>query len=208
MAGVWCFTLFLLLWFAALSPAAESRLVQVPQSHRPAGVFLLIEGGSYTFNFTSAKDACQFLNVTIATREQMQQALNQGLETCKFGWTAEQVAVIPRLTSDIKCGQGKTGLVPWRAIPGREFGVFCFNASGGYYGGPEKSSSSATTNIHHSVNATHRKLQPSHTHIFSTCTDASIPNLSGNHSSDYIITIISHHRQRCSFSTADQRRAH
>ncbi|KAG7239975.1 hypothetical protein INR49_028107 [Caranx melampygus] len=129
MAGVWCFTQFLLLWFAALSPAAESEFIQVPEDNRPAGIFLLIEEGNYTLNFTAAKDACQSLGSTIATREQVQQALNQGLETCKYGWIAEAVAVVPRLKPDKKCGADKTGVVTWSARLDTEFGVFCFDAS-------------------------------------------------------------------------------
>ncbi|KAM9352310.1 lymphatic vessel endothelial hyaluronic receptor 1b [Symphorus nematophorus] len=100
-----------------------------PQSPRAAGVFLLIEGGKYTFNFTAARDACLFMNVTIATRAQMARAVQHGLEMCKFGWTAEQIAIIPRITPDKNCGQGKTGVVTWYASTNAKFGVFCFNAS-------------------------------------------------------------------------------
>nr|XP_046250023.1 lymphatic vessel endothelial hyaluronic receptor 1b isoform X2 [Scatophagus argus] len=101
----------------------------MPQSHRTAGVFMLIEGGSYTFNFTAATAACLSLNVSMATREQMERALQHGLETCKYGWTAEQIAVIPRIKADKNCGKGKTGVVTWLTSTDKEFAVFCFNAS-------------------------------------------------------------------------------
>ncbi|CAJ1056116.1 lymphatic vessel endothelial hyaluronic receptor 1b%2C partial [Xyrichtys novacula] len=130
MAGLLVFTLFLFWSFTDLLSASDSHLLRaVHQSHRAAGVFLLIEGGAYTFNFTAARDACLFLNVTMATRDQMERALQRGLETCKFGWIAEQVAVVPRLTGDEKCGQGKTGVVSWAASTARQFGAFCFNSS-------------------------------------------------------------------------------
>ncbi|XP_071313256.1 lymphatic vessel endothelial hyaluronic receptor 1b isoform X2 [Trachinotus anak] len=130
MARFCFFTKFLPLCFAALCPATESSVIQAaPQSHRHAGVFLLMDGGKYTLNFTAARAACLFLNVTIATRDQMEQAVQQGLETCKYGWIAEQVAVIPRLKSDNNCGKGKTGVVRWFAKTDTKFGVFCFNAS-------------------------------------------------------------------------------
>lgn len=51
----------------------------------------------------------------------------------RFGWTAEQIAVVPRLTADQKCGKGKTGVVTWAAGTDKKFGVFCFNASGAVY---------------------------------------------------------------------------
>ncbi|XP_041652122.1 lymphatic vessel endothelial hyaluronic receptor 1b [Cheilinus undulatus] len=130
MAKIGFFADLLLLSLVALSLASDSRLIKaVHQSHRAAGVFLLIQGGVYTFNFTAARDACSFLNVTMATITQMEKALQQGLETCKFGWIAERVAVVPRLTTDEKCGRGKTGVVRWAASTDTKFGVFCFNAS-------------------------------------------------------------------------------
>lgn len=90
---------------------------------------MLIEGEKYTFNFTAAEAACLNLNATIATQAQMEQALQMGLETCKFGWISEKIAVIPRLSSDEKCGRGKTGLATWAANLQKKFAVFCFNAS-------------------------------------------------------------------------------
>lgn len=59
----------------------SAKMSAEPQ--RAAGVFMLIEGGGYTFNFTAARAACLFLNVTIATRAQMERAVRRGLETCK-----------------------------------------------------------------------------------------------------------------------------
>ncbi|KAF1386441.1 hypothetical protein PFLUV_G00094870 [Perca fluviatilis] len=130
MARFWFFTPLLILSFAAFLLASNSNLMKVPQSHRAAGVFMLIEeGGEYTFNFSAATAACPFLNVTLATRAQMERAVQRGLETCKFGWIAEQIAVVPRLRSDAKCGKGKTGVVTWSAKADQTFGVFCFNAS-------------------------------------------------------------------------------
>ncbi|XP_047452738.1 lymphatic vessel endothelial hyaluronic receptor 1b [Mugil cephalus] len=130
MAGLCSFTPFLLRCFAALLLASQASLNRaVPQSQRAAGVLMLLEGGRYTFNFSAASAACLYLNVTMATRAQMERALNNGLETCKFGWIAERIAVVPRLKPDSNCGKGKTGVVEWAAQADRKFGAFCFNAS-------------------------------------------------------------------------------
>ncbi|XP_072241372.1 lymphatic vessel endothelial hyaluronic receptor 1b [Leuresthes tenuis] len=130
MAGLCWFTQSLFLIFLAfVLPFESGRIKVVSESHKSNGVFMLIEGGQYTFNFTDAKDACQFRNVTIATRAQVEKAQQHGLETCKFGWVADQIAVVPRLTSDKKCGQGNTGVVVWYAPLHKTFGVFCFNSS-------------------------------------------------------------------------------
>ncbi|XP_037307832.2 lymphatic vessel endothelial hyaluronic receptor 1b [Pungitius pungitius] len=120
-----CFFLSL----AAVLLASDSDRTRVPRSDRAAGVFMLIDGGEYTFNSSAAGAACRSLNVTIATRAQVERAQRSGLETCKYGWIAERVAVVPRHTADQKCGRGTTGVVMWRANLDRKFGVFCFNAS-------------------------------------------------------------------------------
>ncbi|XP_068560635.1 LOW QUALITY PROTEIN: lymphatic vessel endothelial hyaluronic receptor 1b [Cebidichthys violaceus] len=119
----------LLFSFAACLLASNSNLIKVPQRPGAAGVFLLMEGGGYTFDLAAARAACLALNVTVASRAQMERAVRLGLQTCKFGWIAEQIAVVPRLTADSKCGNGKTGVVTWSARADRKFGVFCFNAS-------------------------------------------------------------------------------
>ncbi|GAA6215345.1 lymphatic vessel endothelial hyaluronic acid receptor 1-like [Lates japonicus] len=130
MARLWLFTQFLLLCFAALFPASECSVIQViPQSQRVAGVFMIPEGGQYTLNFTAARAACLYLNVTIATKDQMERAVLRGLETCRYGWIAEKIAVIPRLISEEKCGKGNTGLVLWYARAESKFGAYCFSAS-------------------------------------------------------------------------------
>ncbi|XP_045893339.1 lymphatic vessel endothelial hyaluronic receptor 1b isoform X1 [Micropterus dolomieu] len=130
MARFCFFTQNLLLFFAAFLLASNSNLNEaVPQSSRAAGVFILTEGGDYTFNFTEGRAACLSLNITMATIAQMERAVQRGLEMCKYGWTAEQIAVVPRLTSASTCGQGKTGVVKWYASADKKFGVFCFNAS-------------------------------------------------------------------------------
>ncbi|XP_028286335.1 lymphatic vessel endothelial hyaluronic receptor 1b [Parambassis ranga] len=130
MAKLIFYILFFLLCFTNfLLPSESSPVRAAPQSQRVAGVFLLTEGGKYTFNFTAARAACLFLNITMATIDHMERAVQHGLETCKYGWTADGVAVIPRLNSDEKCGKGKTGVVKWFAAQDHNFGVFCFNAS-------------------------------------------------------------------------------
>uniref|UniRef100_A0A672Z1P0 Link domain-containing protein n=1 Tax=Sphaeramia orbicularis TaxID=375764 RepID=A0A672Z1P0_9TELE len=58
-------------------------LFLVHEGPRSTGVFMVTEGGQYGFNFTEAIATCQYLNVTIATKAQIEQALAHGLETCK-----------------------------------------------------------------------------------------------------------------------------
>ncbi|XP_041853473.1 lymphatic vessel endothelial hyaluronic receptor 1b isoform X2 [Melanotaenia boesemani] len=152
MVRLFLFLTFLLSMFFALFNPSESGLIKVvPLSHESAGVFLLIEGGQYTLNFSAARAACLSLNVTMATRAQMEEAVHHGLETCKFGWIAEKTGVIPRLYSDKNCGKGKTGVVTWYASEDTKFGVFCFNTSAAYL---DKKQKTTTVSLHSSTSST------------------------------------------------------
>lgn len=99
-----------------------------------AGVFQVsfvnyLNQAKYAFNASEARSLCLSLGVTIASVSQVEKALTRGLETCRFGWTDEHLAVIPRIRAEVNCGQNQTGLVKWRAALTRQFDVFCFNES-------------------------------------------------------------------------------
>ncbi|XP_068598038.1 lymphatic vessel endothelial hyaluronic acid receptor 1a [Brachionichthys hirsutus] len=83
----------------------------------------------YAFNASEARTLCWSLGVSMASKAQVKDALDRGLETCRFGWVDEHFAVIPRRTALSTCGQNKTGLVTWRAAVTQKFDVFCFNES-------------------------------------------------------------------------------
>ncbi|XP_075568473.1 lymphatic vessel endothelial hyaluronic acid receptor 1 isoform X2 [Pelecanus crispus] len=80
-------------------------------------------------NFSEASNACNQLNLQLASKDQVEKALKHGFETCSYGWVKDGLAVIPRITSNKKCGQGNIGLVPWYAEPFKTFKVYCFNSS-------------------------------------------------------------------------------
>lgn len=52
------------------------------------------------------------------------------LSLCRFGWIDEQVAIIPRIQAKESCGQGRVGIITWRASLTTPFDVFCFNLTG------------------------------------------------------------------------------
>ncbi|XP_061526939.1 lymphatic vessel endothelial hyaluronic acid receptor 1a [Phycodurus eques] len=83
----------------------------------------------YGFDITEARNLCAHLGLDLASKDQVTEAHNRGLETCRFGWIDEHFAVIPRVRALLNCGQNRTGLVPWRAALDKKFDVFCFNQS-------------------------------------------------------------------------------
>ncbi|KGL72239.1 Lymphatic vessel endothelial hyaluronic acid receptor 1, partial [Tinamus guttatus] len=80
-------------------------------------------------NFSDAINACGQLNLQLASKDQVEKALKYGFETCSYGWVKDGFVVIPRITSNKKCGKGNVGLVPWNAEHFKTFKVYCFNSS-------------------------------------------------------------------------------
>ncbi|NWQ65168.1 LYVE1 protein, partial [Neopipo cinnamomea] len=80
-------------------------------------------------NFSEARNACNQLNLQLASKDQVENALKHDFQTCSFGWVKDGFVVIPRTTPNNKCGKGKTGLVRWNADPLQTFHVYCFNSS-------------------------------------------------------------------------------
>ncbi|KFV41670.1 Lymphatic vessel endothelial hyaluronic acid receptor 1, partial [Tyto alba] len=80
-------------------------------------------------NFSEASNACNQLNLHLASKDQVEKALKHGFETCSYGWVKDGFVVIPRITSNNKCGKGNVGLVLWYAELFKTFKVYCFNSS-------------------------------------------------------------------------------
>ncbi|OWK55925.1 Lymphatic vessel endothelial hyaluronic acid receptor 1 [Lonchura striata] len=80
-------------------------------------------------NFSEASNGCNQFNLELASKIQVEEALKHGFETCNYGWVKDGFAVIPRITSNQKCGQGKTGIVQWNVGKDKKFHLYCFNSS-------------------------------------------------------------------------------
>ncbi|KAM8807066.1 lymphatic vessel endothelial hyaluronic acid receptor 1 [Eudromia elegans] len=93
---------------------------------RIAGIGIYLEE---KVNFSDASSACSQLNLQLASKDQVEKALKYGFETCSYGWVKDGFVVIPRITSNKKCGKGNVGLVPWNAEHFKTFKVYCFNSS-------------------------------------------------------------------------------
>ncbi|KAL2093437.1 hypothetical protein ACEWY4_010749 [Coilia grayii] len=118
-----------LLWFCGVFCVLALDLPQdqVATSRTVSGVFMVMLNNMYSFNASVSSGVCRALHAEIATKAQVETALNNGLEMCRFGWVEEKIAVVPRIKPSEKCGNSKTGLVVWRATEKQLFDVFCFN---------------------------------------------------------------------------------
>ncbi|XP_054828439.1 lymphatic vessel endothelial hyaluronic acid receptor 1 [Eublepharis macularius] len=82
-----------------------------------------------SFDFSEAQEVCKQTGLVLARKSQIENALKHGFETCSFGWVAEGFTVISRKTSNIKCGQGKTGVAQWTISHDRKSNAYCYNSS-------------------------------------------------------------------------------
>ncbi|XP_066541728.1 lymphatic vessel endothelial hyaluronic receptor 1b [Hoplias malabaricus] len=102
-----------------------------PENGGISGVsMVMLKDKAYSFNATVAAEVCMSLRVRIATKAEVETAHSNGLQTCRFGWIKEQIAVIPRIVANEKCGQKRVGVITWAVPVSRPFEVFCFNTSG------------------------------------------------------------------------------
>ncbi|XP_059116993.1 CD44 antigen isoform X2 [Peromyscus eremicus] len=94
---------------------------------RYAGVFHVEKNGRYSISRTEAADLCEAFNSTLPTMSQMVKALNQGFETCRYGFIEGHV-VIPRITPNAICAANHTGVYVLTSNTS-QYDTYCFNAS-------------------------------------------------------------------------------
>ncbi|XP_075858151.1 CD44 antigen isoform X10 [Microcebus murinus] len=94
---------------------------------RYSGVFHVEKNGRYSISRTEAADLCTAFNSTLPTMEQMEQALNIGFETCRYGFIEGHV-VIPRIHPNSICAANNTGVY---VLPSEnsQYDTYCYNAS-------------------------------------------------------------------------------
>ncbi|XP_010789803.1 lymphatic vessel endothelial hyaluronic acid receptor 1a [Notothenia coriiceps] len=134
---IWlCFTLVLSFTSVISDQNIDSSHIRVfpGKDQSVAGVFQVsdlnyLNQPQYSYNASDARSLCLSLGVNIASKAQVQEALTRGLETCRFGWIDEHLAVVPRVKALPNCGQNNTGLVTWRVDVRKKLDVFCFNES-------------------------------------------------------------------------------
>ncbi|XP_056117168.1 lymphatic vessel endothelial hyaluronic receptor 1b [Rhinichthys klamathensis goyatoka] len=130
MARVWL--AFCLLFFLFTStPCLDVSQILVPSNDGISGVLLVqTKTNKYSFNATTAHEACEAIKMRIAKLAEVETANQNGLQTCRFGWIEERIAVIPRIERNEKCGRNSSGVSVWRADISTKFDVYCFKPAG------------------------------------------------------------------------------
>ncbi|XP_051726032.1 lymphatic vessel endothelial hyaluronic receptor 1b [Ctenopharyngodon idella] len=130
MARVWLAFCQLFFLFTS-TPCLDVSQILVPTNDGISGVLLVqAKNNVYSFNATTAREACEAIKMRIANLAEVKTANQNGLQTCRFGWIEEQIAVIPRIERSEKCGRNNSGVIIWRINISRMFDVYCFKPAG------------------------------------------------------------------------------
>ncbi|XP_062403443.1 CD44 antigen [Sardina pilchardus] len=102
--------LFVGLTFGLLASARSNTPEVKSRSCTHHGVFHVEGRDRYVLTHVDAEALCQDLNTTLATREQVENAYNSNMETCRYGWIANMSIAILRHTAHEKCFLNQTGI--------------------------------------------------------------------------------------------------
>ncbi|XP_053569055.1 uncharacterized protein LOC128659456 [Bombina bombina] len=114
----------IILHFVCCFPSCKYYL-----NRRREGVFRYDRHTRYQLTYQDAQAAClQDFGATLATREQLLEALKSGLEECRAGWIILAEVAYPRVNKHWNCGENKTGIISYgiRQNLQEKWDVFCY----------------------------------------------------------------------------------
>lgn len=97
-----------------------------------AGVFRAEGNERHSLDFDMAGQACEQQMSTIATQEQVEEAYNATMQTCRNGWMSNMSIAILRHRRHENCSRNMIGfIVNTKVQPDEKYDVYCFDENAG-----------------------------------------------------------------------------